>query len=62
MGRREEGGQVEDLPNRLYDMVVEFWQCAVEGGFLELLRHLSGVATGTYIGPQPSSKPTAVVK
>lgn len=41
---RGRGGYVEDLPNRLYDMVVEFWQCAVEGCFLELLRHLSGVA------------------
>lgn len=41
---RGEGGQVGDLPNRLYDMVVVFWQCAVEGGLLESLRHLSGVA------------------
>lgn len=37
--------QVEDLPNRLYDMVVVFWQCAAEGWFFGVAPSLSGVAT-----------------
>lgn len=48
--RRGGGGPVEDLPNRLYDMVVVFWLCAVEGGFWSCSVTCQGSQPGRILG------------